>query len=153
MIWCLTLFFLMIRRPPRSTRTDTLFPYTTLFRSSSEFGKEHVEITLASNERLVLLGVTSAQRDADEVAHPIVEVCEERIGFGLEPIVADYLQQAAGECDILRFRTAFREIIGADEIIEFVIERFARKLKFFAELMLLHPEIGSAECRERVCQY
>src|SRR3546814_11654927 len=29
--WCV--FFLMIRRPPRSTRTDTLFPYTTLFRS------------------------------------------------------------------------------------------------------------------------
>src|SRR3546814_1536347 len=26
----------MIRRPPRSTRTDTLFPYTTLFRSSEE---------------------------------------------------------------------------------------------------------------------
>src|SRR3546814_2747721 len=31
---CLVVFcFLMIRRPPRSTRTDTLFPYTTLFRS------------------------------------------------------------------------------------------------------------------------
>src|SRR3546814_12759912 len=29
----LFIFFLMIRRPPRSTRTDTLFPYTTLFRS------------------------------------------------------------------------------------------------------------------------
>src|SRR3546814_20970453 len=29
----LIFFFLMIRRPPRSTRTDTLFPYTTLFRS------------------------------------------------------------------------------------------------------------------------
>src|SRR3546814_1285251 len=28
-----SVFFLMIRRPPRSTRTDTLFPYTTLFRS------------------------------------------------------------------------------------------------------------------------
>src|SRR3546814_1286897 len=28
-------FFLMIRRPPRSTRTDTLFPYTTLFRSTT----------------------------------------------------------------------------------------------------------------------
>src|SRR3546814_20565935 len=27
------IFFLMLRRPPRSTRTDTLFPYTTLFRS------------------------------------------------------------------------------------------------------------------------
>src|SRR3546814_13063135 len=30
-------FFLMIRRPPRSTRTDTLFPYTTLFRSRGQF--------------------------------------------------------------------------------------------------------------------
>src|SRR3546814_18539591 len=32
----LFLFFLMIRRPPKSTRTDTLFPYTTLFRSPSQ---------------------------------------------------------------------------------------------------------------------
>src|SRR3546814_5446398 len=31
--YLLYFFFLMIRRPPRSTRTDTLFPYTTLFRS------------------------------------------------------------------------------------------------------------------------
>src|SRR3546814_11221446 len=31
-------FFLMIRRPPRSTRTDTLFPYTTLFRSATRSG-------------------------------------------------------------------------------------------------------------------
>src|SRR3546814_9402469 len=33
-------FFLMIRRPPRSTRTDTLFPDTTLFRSRVQFGVE-----------------------------------------------------------------------------------------------------------------
>src|SRR3546814_11021539 len=32
-------FFLMIRRQPRSTRTDTLFPYTTLFRSVNEGGQ------------------------------------------------------------------------------------------------------------------
>src|SRR3546814_13531527 len=32
-VCCSWFFFLMIRRPPRSTRTDTLFPYTTLFRS------------------------------------------------------------------------------------------------------------------------
>src|SRR3546814_15581757 len=31
-------FSLMIRRPPRSTRTDTLFPYTTLFRSKLHLG-------------------------------------------------------------------------------------------------------------------
>src|SRR3546814_20079385 len=33
-MFLLCFFFLMIRLPPRSTRTDTLFPYTTLFRSS-----------------------------------------------------------------------------------------------------------------------
>src|SRR3546814_15058272 len=32
--YIVAIFFLMIRRPPRSTRTDTLFPYTTLFRSA-----------------------------------------------------------------------------------------------------------------------
>src|SRR3546814_13920853 len=32
-LYCSFFFFVMIRRPPRSTRTDTLFPYTTLFRS------------------------------------------------------------------------------------------------------------------------
>src|SRR3546814_1528447 len=31
----------MIRRPPRSTRTDTLFPYTTLFRSIGEVSQDH----------------------------------------------------------------------------------------------------------------
>src|SRR3546814_16155613 len=35
---CFLFFFLMIRRPPRSTRTDTLFPYTTLFRSARRSG-------------------------------------------------------------------------------------------------------------------
>src|SRR3546814_14847399 len=38
-------FFLMIRRPPRSTRTDTLFPYTTLFRSRRGAG-HHVRFSV-----------------------------------------------------------------------------------------------------------
>src|SRR3546814_14823222 len=37
----LLFFFLMIRRPPRSTRTDTLVPYTTLFRSVVIAGGGH----------------------------------------------------------------------------------------------------------------
>src|SRR3546814_18039311 len=37
---CFVFFFLMIRRPPRSTRTDTLFPYTTLFRSGDDGAHE-----------------------------------------------------------------------------------------------------------------
>src|SRR3546814_15447569 len=35
-LYCLYFFFFIILRPPRSTRTYTLFPYTTLFRSVSE---------------------------------------------------------------------------------------------------------------------
>src|SRR3546814_17586967 len=42
-LYILVFIFLMIRRPPRSTRTDTLFPYTTLFRSSIE---DHYQIGL-----------------------------------------------------------------------------------------------------------
>src|SRR3546814_18697790 len=36
-VLCSRLFVLMIRRPPRSTRTDTLFPYTSLFRSAGKY--------------------------------------------------------------------------------------------------------------------
>src|SRR3546814_1153542 len=43
----LCFFFLMIRRPPRSTRTDTLFPYTTLFRSGRKYSKNFAGVTAA----------------------------------------------------------------------------------------------------------
>src|SRR3546814_15530913 len=43
----------MNRRPPRSTRTDTLFPYTTLFRSSLDF----VSDTLIIGRRIRILAV------------------------------------------------------------------------------------------------
>src|SRR3546814_5292615 len=38
-----SLFCIMIRRPPRSTRTETLFPYTTLFRSKHDGGHRRAE--------------------------------------------------------------------------------------------------------------
>src|SRR3546814_7703600 len=41
----------MIRRPPRSTRTDTLFPYTTLFRSSTKAGQLRFEAIESSGDR------------------------------------------------------------------------------------------------------
>src|SRR3546814_4978314 len=53
-------FFLMIRRPPRSTRTDTLFPYTTLFRSAVGVGgvdevDPQIERVMDAGHRLVAL--------------------------------------------------------------------------------------------------
>src|SRR3546814_1531797 len=43
----------MIRRPPRSTRTDTLFPYTTLFRSAADRRLRRAAIRSAQRERAV----------------------------------------------------------------------------------------------------
>src|SRR3546814_15868033 len=45
-------FFLMIRRPPRSTRTDTLFPYTTLFRSDDRVSRENVQMSVTRTTAL-----------------------------------------------------------------------------------------------------
>src|SRR3546814_6546876 len=42
----------MIRRPPRSTRTDTLFPYTTLVRSSLQLGIERLDLRIALRDLL-----------------------------------------------------------------------------------------------------
>src|SRR3546814_10323260 len=53
----------MIRPPPRSTRTDTLCPYTTLFRSSVTF-RELAETYLAEKEEdYTLNGVSAKRRD------------------------------------------------------------------------------------------
>src|SRR3546814_7830834 len=46
-------FFLMIRRPPRSTRTDTLFPYTTLFRSGEVLALTGEVLTYEARELLL----------------------------------------------------------------------------------------------------
>src|SRR3546814_10079218 len=49
-------FFLMIRRPPRSTRTDTLFPYTTLFRSPVTIADFPVRSTPSATSAAVVNG-------------------------------------------------------------------------------------------------
>src|SRR3546814_19379590 len=71
------LFFLSIRRPPRSTRTDTLFPYTTLFRSTSiadasggftatRHLRAEVKVeTAASNGALALVGSSGSVAAAE----------------------------------------------------------------------------------------
>src|SRR3546814_10798680 len=46
----------MIRRPPRSTRTDTLFPYTTLFRSDQAGRHAGPALPLHRDPRVVLVG-------------------------------------------------------------------------------------------------
>src|SRR3546814_13135298 len=56
-------FFLMIRRPPRSTRTDTLFPYTTLFRSTGW--------ARGPDGRGLRTHASHARRDAGDAGHGV----------------------------------------------------------------------------------
>src|SRR3546814_2005273 len=49
----------MIRRPPRSTRTDTLFPYTTLFRSIELYLRERTAMSQVTITRSRLLGAAA----------------------------------------------------------------------------------------------
>src|SRR3546814_16543963 len=68
----LCFFFLMIRRPPRSTRTDTLLPYTTLFRSQHpQFGKRHRLHDVGLFHRAAAAGDGDHRhRDHDGAVHP-----------------------------------------------------------------------------------
>src|SRR3546814_11771424 len=73
-ILCLFLF-LMIRRPPRSTRTDTLFPYTTLFRSFLE-ALSYLATVFALFVPLpifVASTVMQRRREAEERAYQLIE--------------------------------------------------------------------------------
>src|SRR3546814_18389799 len=68
----------MIRRPPRSTRTDTLFPYTTLFRSITHPRQERGLDLVGGFQRLVAF----AQRAFHAAAVGDVEHDEQRIAVG-----------------------------------------------------------------------
>src|SRR3546814_11701913 len=79
-------FFLMIRRPPRSTLTDTLFPYTTLFRSRADNEKGRMAAVYAGFGTLrrhtgVIRGLAAGGCPAYEWAafpQPETEYCRDR---------------------------------------------------------------------------
>src|SRR3546814_6385461 len=59
-IFLFFIFFLMIRRPPRSTLTDTLFPYTTLFRSFPLLAFSHCRDVVVAVSKAGGMGVFGA---------------------------------------------------------------------------------------------
>src|SRR3546814_15293990 len=82
--------FLMIRRPPRSTRTDTLFPYTTLFRS------------VGVGARVRVHGVGQAALLADLLEQPAGHAAAEAlVGHGHGPaVVVEGRQAAPAEAEV-----------------------------------------------------
>src|SRR3546814_4178043 len=74
-------YFLMIRPPPKSTRTDTLFPYTTLFRSRGS-GAEGAGRQRSSARRGPRAGADRAQR---RIFHREEALSQRRLLFGRDP--------------------------------------------------------------------
>src|SRR3546814_10614041 len=72
----------MIRRPPRSTRTDTLFPYTTLFRSDAvEVRRLQDRVAVGAHRRLVVV----VGHDEDHVRPPRTRIAHHRRRAAAEP--------------------------------------------------------------------
>src|SRR3546814_20181330 len=114
----------MIRRPPRSTRTDPLFPYTTLFRSDAVKKRRHLRPLQRPDDALASPPVKDALDQAvlaGAVQHRNRLVRHQQVGP---------LQERPGQRQLLALDGV--EPAAADTDIE---------------------EIGIASCQRRVCQY
>src|SRR3546814_19626151 len=119
----------MIRRPPRSTRTDTLFPYTTLFRS--EIQEKQLKDTVA------IANLTAAK------------------AFGLEVLERRIESNKKNYTRFLIISREHTEISNTNKAsVCFRVNNnpgsLAKVLTIFAQQAI---KIGRASCRERVCQY
>src|SRR3546814_14764402 len=120
----------MIRRPPRSTRTDTLFPYTTLFRSDDPAGLDPQNFPFAASRDFTLRGV------------PVK-------GFRIS-----YVGEQGWELHFpLSYGLALWDMFRDVGITPIGIETYANSRRLEKSLRLQNAEIGRASCRARVCQY
>src|SRR3546814_12654777 len=122
----------MIRRPPRSTRTDTLFPYTTLFRSCDTTGIEP-DFAIVKFKKLAGGGYF-------KIINRAVPEALRTLGYGEGEIEA-----------IIRHAVGHGTLENAPGV-----NHDRLKAKGFTESALQALEagqIGRASCRERVCQY
>src|SRR3546814_14598091 len=121
----------MLRRPPRSTRTDTLFPYTTLFRSN-------------------------ASLEALRAARTLLDLVEP--GAAVDVVIVDALdgyksEQPVPGGQIARYLTrhghnaAVHAIASAEHGTSDALQNFAFEQR--ADVLAT----GRASCRERVCKY
>src|SRR3546814_11340699 len=129
----------MIRRPPRSTRTDTLFPYTTLFRSLGEIGPA-----------LLIFLDDAGQHREPFVARSLRPALERGLGRGDGIVDVGRGAQDDGRGrlfgrrvdDLLLLAALAVDPLAADEILLEML---------FAALPVSPIKLGRAPCRERVC--
>src|SRR3546814_20322534 len=129
----------MIRRPPRSTRTDTLFPYTTLFRSGL--------ITP------VVKGVDA--KSLSVVSLDIADLAQRAREGKLAP--QEYQGGSFTVSNLGMYGVQeFAAIINPPQAAILAVGGFEQRpavVNGALGIASLMPEIGRASCRERVCQY
>src|SRR3546814_13747186 len=115
----------MIRRPPISTRTDTLFPYTTLFRSPPDTAQPAPAADAASASDSTTVQAAQAADDANQDPAEII-VTARRVEEKLQdvPISITVFNQE---------QLSQRNVVSATDLANF--------------------KNGRVSCRERVCQY
>src|SRR3546814_12824765 len=131
----------MIRRPPRSTRTDTLFPYTTLFRSvCAVVAAVHLDRTVKGTKFLLLIRRDMAYDfvHAEHFIIPRAGTLNHHMMFmfactDCNPVCSSGNQVDGGS-------TVQGQMLSRNQILQF---RHAA----------VQQEIGRASCRARVCQY
>src|SRR3546814_14813850 len=125
----------MIRRPPRSTRTDTLFPYTTLFRS-------RLNVPVSDTARFYVSGLALTR---DGYVTRLVDGQKK----GNQN---NYTGRFVGEWDAT---PSVNFLLSADytRTREEAVATSLRQVNENAVFPVFNNKIGRASCRDRVCQY
>src|SRR3546814_11009072 len=137
----------MLPRPPRSTRTDTLFPYTTLFRSSiagePAGGQEEESMRESSDSlntrRSIEIGGTMLHYYSLDAAEDAGAGAVTRLPRSLKVLYEN----------LLRHEDGFS--VRREDLLAFA--RSARSKGDEQEIAFHPTQIGRASCRERVGQY
>src|SRR3546814_12014537 len=121
----------MLLRPPSATRTDAIFPYTTLFRSFRV-------IFLDANHHTLQQRYSESRR-----RHPLTDRLQEG---GKSPSLQECIDT---ERELLAPLREQEHVIDTSDLTPGQLRAWVRDLVQADRA----PEIGSASCRERVCQY
>src|SRR3546814_7951 len=86
----------MIRRPPRSTRTDTLFPYTTLFRSKVAEGRPHIVDRIKDGDVQLIFNTTEGWQSLQDSQSIRASALGADIAYYTTAAASDAATQAIG---------------------------------------------------------